>query len=209
MKNIFLLYCFLQAALFASAQDLLIEAESFSHKGGWVVDQQFMDLMGSSYLMAHGMGERVADATTEVEFPEKGTYYVYVRTFNWTSPWYDGKGPGQFKLSVGGRRLSTTLGCEGKEWMWQSAGKVSVRNLKSQLKLHDLTGFNGRCDAIYFTKTAGAVPPSDLAALEKFRRSKLNIPADGATAGMFSLLLRNFSKAAKSDGGTAPAVLVK
>ena len=30
----------------ASAADLFVEAESFSDKGGWVVDQQFMDLMG-------------------------------------------------------------------------------------------------------------------------------------------------------------------
>ncbi|GHT69413.1 hypothetical protein AGMMS50239_36150 [Bacteroidia bacterium] len=29
---------------------LLVEAENFSTKGGWVVDQQFMDLMGSPYL---------------------------------------------------------------------------------------------------------------------------------------------------------------
>lgn len=78
----------LAAAAFsaASAHDLLVEAESFSHKGGWVVDQQFMDLMDSPYLMAHGMGKAVAAATTEVEFPEKGTYYAYVRTYNWTAP---------------------------------------------------------------------------------------------------------------------------
>ena len=189
MKKIFLLCCFLQAALFASAQDLLVEAESFSHKGGWVVDQQFMDLMGSSYLMAHGMGESVEDATTDVVLPEKGTYHVYVRTFNWTSPWYDGKGPGQFKLSVDGKRLSATLGCEGKEWMWQSAGKVSVNKLKVQLKLHDLTGFNGRCDAIYFTKKSGAVPPKDVMALDQFRRTKLNIPSVAPVAGNYDLVV--------------------
>ena len=189
MKKVFLLCCFLQAVLFASAQDLLVEAESFSHKGGWVVDQQFMDLMGSSYLMAHGMGERVADATTEVEFPAKGTYHVYVRTFNWTSPWYDGKGPGKFNLYVGNKKLAATLGCEGKAWMWQSAGKVSVSTLKTQLKLHDLTGFNGRCDAIYFTKEAGKVPPTDIAALDKFRRAKLHTPAVAPLAGEYDLVV--------------------
>ena len=31
------------------AADLFVEAESFTHKGGWVVDQQFMDLMGSRW----------------------------------------------------------------------------------------------------------------------------------------------------------------
>ncbi|MDR1456263.1 MAG: hypothetical protein LBJ01_11470, partial [Tannerella sp.] len=44
--------------------ELFIEAESFATKGGWVVDQQFMDLMGSPYLMAHGMGVPVGDAST-------------------------------------------------------------------------------------------------------------------------------------------------
>ena len=43
------------------AADLFIEAESFSNKGGWKVDQQFMDLMGSPYLLAHGMGVPVDD----------------------------------------------------------------------------------------------------------------------------------------------------
>ena len=90
----------------ASAADLFVEAESFSDKGGWVVDQQFMDLMGSPYLLAHGMGVPVADARTMVVFPEKGTYYVYVRTYNWTSPWMKGEGPGRFSMSVGGKRLS-------------------------------------------------------------------------------------------------------
>ncbi|MDR1980992.1 MAG: pyridine nucleotide-disulfide oxidoreductase, partial [Tannerellaceae bacterium] len=70
----------------AYAAELFVEAESFEKKGGWVVDQQFMDLMGSSYLMAHGMGNPVESAATRVVFPETGTYYVYVRTFNWTSP---------------------------------------------------------------------------------------------------------------------------
>ena len=38
------------------------------------------------------MGEPVDDAYTEVTFPEKGEYYVYVRTYNWTSPWKKGAG---------------------------------------------------------------------------------------------------------------------
>ena len=37
-----------------TAADLFVETESFANKGGWAVDQQFMDLMGSPYLLAHG-----------------------------------------------------------------------------------------------------------------------------------------------------------
>ncbi len=114
------------------AADLFIEAESFSNKGGWKVDQQFMDLMGSPYLLAHGMGVPVDDASTEVTFPEKGEYYVYVRTYNWTSPWKKGEGPGKFSLSVGGKKMTSPLGAEGSAWMWQIAGKVSVKNRRKE-----------------------------------------------------------------------------
>ena len=47
-----------------------IEAESFTNPGGWVLDTQFIDIMGSPYLMAHGMGKPVKDAETEIELLE-------------------------------------------------------------------------------------------------------------------------------------------
>lgn len=191
MRTLFisLLLSGLSSMTMINSANLFIEAESFTKKGGWVVDQQFMDLMGSSYLMAHGMGEPVEDAQTEVTFPEKGTYYVYVRTYNWTSPWKDGEGPGKFSLYVGNKKLASPLGCEGNTWMWQAAGKVTIKDVNTELRLHDLTGFNGRCDAIYFTTEEGAVPPSDVAALEKFRREKLNLPAEAPLAGEYDLVV--------------------
>lgn len=157
---------------------LLVEAESFDRKGGWVVDQQFMDLMGSPYLMAHGMGVPVEDASTTISFPESGTYYVYVRTYNWTSPWYDGKGPGKFTLKIGNKKLPIVLGDEGNQWMWQPAGKISVKAGNSNLTLKDLTGFNGRCDAIYFTTEKEQLPPNETVQLTDFRKKMLDIPAE-------------------------------
>ena len=65
----------------------VIEAEQFADKGGWVVDSQFIDQMGSSFLLAHGMGKPVADATTTFDCPAAGTYHVWARTRNWTAPW--------------------------------------------------------------------------------------------------------------------------
>ena len=38
-----------------AASELWIETEQFAQKGGWAVDQQFMDFMGSPYLLAHGI----------------------------------------------------------------------------------------------------------------------------------------------------------
>jgi len=161
---------------FAYSADILVEAESFKDKGGWVLDQQFMDQMGSPYLMAHGMGKPVADANTVITFPESGTYYVYVRTFNWTSPWTNAEGPGKFILKVGNKKHPVVLGDQGSEWMWQSAGKITIKDLKTILSLSDLTGFNGRCDAIFFTTKEGKMPPSDIKELALFRKKMLNIP---------------------------------
>ena len=41
-----------------------VEAEQFQEKGGWIVDPQFIDQMGSAYLLAHGLGEPVQPART-------------------------------------------------------------------------------------------------------------------------------------------------
>ena len=101
-------FIFLSAAclIFACNEqpaELFVEAENFTDKGGWVVDQQFMGQMGSPYLMAHEIGKPVDDATTLVEFPETGTYHVHVHTYNWTSPWVKGDGPGRFQLKIDDR----------------------------------------------------------------------------------------------------------
>ena len=158
MKKILLTCIAVACSLVAVAGELLIEAESFSQRGGWVLDQQFMDQMGSPYLMAHGMGIPVADATAEINIPQAGTYYVYARTYNWTSPWTDAEGPGKFRLALGGKLLKTTLGHTGNSWQWQSAGKVVLKAGTITLALKDLTGFNGRCDAIYLTTDMNAQP---------------------------------------------------
>ena len=175
-KRLILTLIVVLSGMFCAKAQILVEAETFTTKGGWVLDQQFMDLMGSPYLMAHGMGVPVADASTSVNIPEKGIWHVYVRTFNWTSPWTDKEGPGAFKVKIDGKLLKTVLGTKGDCWQWQYAGKVSLKPGQTTLALCDLTGFNGRCDAIYLTTDTGAVLPSDKEELALFRRGRLNLP---------------------------------
>lgn len=158
-------------ALKASAQHseaIIVEAESFDEKGGWRIDQQSMDVMGSPYLIAHGIGTPVQDAQTMVQFPSKGTYYVYVRTRNWTAPWTD-KAAGQFQVIINGEALQETFGTRNNQWSWTRGGKIRVKDLKVAVALHDLTGFNGRCDAIYFTKDKSDLPPNDVGTLDQLR----------------------------------------
>ena len=82
-----------------AAEQLLVEAESFQNPGGWSLDTQFIDLMGSPYLIAHGLGQPVKDATTIVQFPRVGTYRVWVRTKDWVAPWKAPGTPGNFRCS--------------------------------------------------------------------------------------------------------------
>ena len=58
--------------LATGGERVFVEAESFATLGGWVIDQQFMDVMGSPYLLAHGIGRPVEDAVTKVDFAAAG-----------------------------------------------------------------------------------------------------------------------------------------
>ena len=171
-------------AVRAGADTVLVEAEAFADTGGWVVDQQFMDEMGSPYLLAHGLGEPVKDAKTTVAFAKAGEYRVWVRTRDWV--WMS-KAPGTaglFKLVVDGKPLEATFGTKGKDWHWQDGGVVAIDKKKVAVALKDLTGFEGRCEAVCFSSDAGFAPPADVAAMGAWRRKVLGLsdkPADGGT----------------------------
>ena len=157
MKKSLLLLGFV-AALAAHADTVLIEAESFDDWGGWVNDTQFMDQMGSPYLLAHGMGKPVVDAKTKFVVAG-GRYNVWVRTKNWTSFWHPDIGAGTFNLIINGEKLPNLLGCQGKgEWLWVKADDVTLKDGENTLALHDCDGFDGRVDAIVFSTSARPMP---------------------------------------------------
>lgn len=162
MKKSLLLLSFIiipVLALMASAgpvtpsDDILIEAESMESYGGWVIDQQSMASMGSPYLMAHGMGVPVMDASTTVSSEDGGTYHIWVRTRDWTRTWGRKESPGRFQVLINGTPAPETLGTENAKWHWQYGGKVTLEEGRNVISLHDLTGFNGRCDAIYLSRS--------------------------------------------------------
>ena len=163
MKRPFLLVVFSAlVAAAASADSIVLETESFDDWGGWVNDTQFMDQMGSPYLLAHGMGKPVADAKTTFAVKKDGVYNVWVRTKNWLA-WvkgcqgqtWDDVVPGCFNLIVNDQKLPKRLGVQAKgEWKWVKADNVVLTAGENTVALHDLDGFDGRCDAIVFTTEA-------------------------------------------------------
>ncbi len=168
---------------------ILVEAEGFSAHGGWVVDPQFMDIMGSPYLLAHGLGKPVADATTEADSPAAGNYRVWVRTKDWVAQWNVPGTPGRFQVLVNGRALETTFGTEGAQWHWQDGGMTALPAGKVTLALHDLTGFEGRCDAILFARDPQFVPPNADPAMTALRRKCLGLADQPVPAGEFDFVV--------------------
>ncbi len=191
MKKPILLSCL--AALWCAAphawsQHVLVEAEQFADTGGWDVDQQFMHVMGSPYLLAHGLGVPVKDAVTTVKFPAAGNYRVWVRTRDWVAPWKAPGAPGKFQLVIDGKPLAETFGTKGAEWHWHAGGTVTV-GVQATVALHDLTGFEGRADAVLFSADAAFEPPQDAAALADFRRKALGLPEKPDDGGEFDLVV--------------------
>ncbi len=149
--------------------DLYLECEEFDCLGGWTVDTQSIEAMGSPYLMAHGLGVPVADAVTRVVLPEGGEWHFYARTRDWSRVWNRGTSAGRFQLLVNGCALDEVLGTGSAEWAWQKAGMRNLEAGEVSISLHDLSGFNGRCDALFITKRSDFVPPDAADELAAFK----------------------------------------
>lgn len=167
------------------SNSLLIEAEDFDSYGGWVVDSQFETQMGSPYLLAHGLGRPVADASTAVNISCAGEYMVWVRAKDWVPSHH----PGRFTLAINGITLQTEFGANGLDWSWQFAGKIALPQGEVKLVLHDLTGFDGRCDAIYLSQHASP-PPNSIDDFNRAWRKKLRgLPELPVDAGEFDVVV--------------------
>ncbi|MCA9195155.1 MAG: FAD-dependent oxidoreductase [Planctomycetales bacterium] len=161
--------------LVSRSDDILLEAESFEDLGGWKLDTQFIEQMGSPYLLAHGLGIPVADAMTEFKVQKAGKHTIWVRTFDWVARWNVPGTPGRFALTIDDHELSNQLGTIGAAWQWHRAGEVHLSAGNHRLTLQDLTGFDGRCDAIFITSNDQAVPDNSSDVLSTWRQKMLGL----------------------------------
>jgi hypothetical protein len=173
----------------AGGAEVFVEAESFADRGGWKLDTQFIQQMGSPYLLAHGLGRPVDDAQTVVEIPESGEYRVWVHTIDWVARWDAKPSPGKFQLAFDGQPLSETFGTQGKQWSWHDGGTVKLEQGQRKLSLHDLTGFDGRCDCIYLTSDLQFQPPPLGEVMSDWRREQLGLAAEPVVRGPYDLVV--------------------
>jgi hypothetical protein len=149
------------------AEMLWLEAEQFNRAGGWTNDAQFIDQMGSPYLMAIGLGDPVADACTTVQVPQAGRYRLWVRTKDWAPEHH----PGKFHILLDGKSAGATFGASGKaDWLWEDGG-IHELDGHVELRLHDLTGYYGRCDVVVLADDLDWVPPTDAETVASLRET--------------------------------------
>lgn len=154
--------------------ELFVETEQFQDYGGWTLESQFLDEMGSAYLLAHGIGVPVADASTSVTIPEAGEYRIWARTKDWVPDAH----PGTFQIQINDVPIPKVFGASGKGWSWELAEHVQLPKGEIKLSLHDLTGFEGRCDAIYITNTTIVPVDKPDAAGRMWRKRLLALPEE-------------------------------
>ena len=97
--------------------------------------------------------------------------------------------PGKFALVVDGVTLRTAFGVIGDQWHWQDGGTVKIEEKRVEIVLHDLIGFDGRCDAVLFSSETTLVPPNEDPEMAKFRRNILGYPEEPPDAGTFDFVV--------------------
>ncbi|MHC4365498.1 MAG: FAD-dependent oxidoreductase [Planctomycetota bacterium] len=142
-----------------------LEAEQFNETGGWSNDSQFVDLMGSPYLLATGLGKPVNDAFTTAKVPKGGEYRLWVRC----KDWLPSHSPGQFHVQIARRMSPVTFGKAGTDtWQWVDGGTFDLQAGDVEIRLVDKTGWWARCDAVVLAGT-GFTPSGDPAELARQR----------------------------------------
>ena len=166
---------------------ILLPASLFAERGGWTADQQFIDQIGSTYLLAHGLGVAVGDATTEFDVPAEGDYRLYARTRNWTKYW-SSEPAGTFNVIVDGADEGTAFGTECSEWHWQRGSVLHLTAGKHRVALHDNEGFDARCDALLLTTVASA-PDNSVEGYRALRKRLLGLPSKAVRKGKFDFVV--------------------
>ena len=82
------------------------------------------------------------------------------------------------------------FGNQGQGWIWQDGGTIEIEKRRVKIELSDLTGFDGRCDALLFTTDAKFIPPKDPdEKMATWRRRLLGLPEVPLSAGQFDIVV--------------------
>ncbi|MCX6897776.1 MAG: FAD-dependent oxidoreductase [Verrucomicrobia bacterium] len=169
----------------AAADIVWLETEQFEEFGGWVNDSQFVDQMGSPYLLADGIGTPAKDAVTHVDLPRADRWRLWARARDWEPKHH----PGRFQILLNGKPVGREFGASGKNgWSWEDGGSHELSG-KIELRLRDLTGYYGRCDVIVLTTDFDWTPPDGKDAIAALREKFGGVSREVRNAGDYDVVV--------------------
>ncbi|MGE4488710.1 MAG: FAD-dependent oxidoreductase [Kiritimatiellales bacterium] len=173
-------------AKYQDVDTIWIDAVAFQSFGGWLLDTQFVHLMGSPYLIAAGIGSPVKDAQAKFDVFEPGNYQVWVRSRNWVKKY----SPGKFSIQIDGNNLKSVFGAaDSDEWVWEPAEKIWLEPGQHAVSLKDLTGYYGRCAALLVSKDPAYIPPKDLDGFRNERARLTGVSLAPVDCGEFDVVV--------------------
>jgi hypothetical protein len=163
-----------------------LEAEQFADCGGWSNDSQFMDLMGSPYLLATGMGKPVSDAATSIDLKKSGRFRLWVRC----KDWFPQFSPGRFQILVNGQSSDVIFGQAANDtWQWVDGGEFQLTAGHVEVLLRDLTGWWGRCDAVVLSSDPNFLPINQPEGLARQREKYGSLSKQIKEVGTFDVVV--------------------
>jgi hypothetical protein len=90
---------------------------------------------------------------------------------------------------VNGKPLDKVFGKDNRDWTWSYGGTVNIGQKDNTIALKDLTGFNGRCDAIVFTDDPNFKPIEDKQKLADYRNDYFGFDKNPKNAGKYDFVV--------------------
>ncbi|WP_445168233.1 FAD-dependent oxidoreductase [Mycolicibacterium sp. Dal123E01] len=110
---------------------------------------------------------------------------MWVRAKDWVPRHH----PGRFSLTINDVTLDTEFGANGLDWAWQPAGVIGLPSGETTLVLRDLTGFDGRCDALYLGRDETPPPNGADDSSRAWRRRLRGVPDIPVAAGEYDVVV--------------------
>ncbi len=163
-------------------QKIWIDALAFENKGGFIPDTQFVREMGQGYLLANGVGEPVAPASTSFEVNEDGKYRIYIRTKNWNNEYT----PDGIVVSVDGNESEHICAeMHSLGWYFEIAGDFELSKGRHIIEVSDTKGWFGRFAAVIITNDFDFTPSPEIKKMHRQRWEMLGGKPDTQHLGDF------------------------
>jgi hypothetical protein len=167
-------------------QYVFLEASRFADYGGWSLDTNFINCVGSSYLLAQGETGPVTPAKTRLSLGKAGKYAVFCYCKNWAKD----HTPGRFTLGIAGHFFPTEMGTfPAERWVWQKAGEIELPSGEIDIELRDQTGEYGRCRALLLTTDLGFLPPDHLAGVAWLKENTGEVGPEPVICGPYNFVV--------------------